>query len=91
MPAGRAVAGGPGRPGRACGVVSAGRRCGPIRVCQIPKGWWVGQKLLDLFRALDVPAAFHTNMQIESSQLRDHVIHHLVEQKIFNSCFPICM
>ena len=34
------------------------------------------QKLLDLFRALDVPAAFHTNMQIESSQLRNHVMHH---------------
>ena len=44
-------------------------------------------KISDLFRTLDVPAAFHTNMQIESSQLRDHVMHHLVKLKIFNLCF----
>ena len=41
-------------------------------------------KISDLFRTLDVPAAFHTNMQIESSQMRVHVIHHLVDQEISN-------
>ena len=73
----------------ACGVVSAGRSVlgeadvGPSVCVKFP-GDGGRVKISDLFRALDVPAAFHTNMQIESSQMRVHVIHHLVEQKISN-------